>query len=70
MIKYEEIGISPNDRIEVAFRKVVRYVVPDANGYVVCKVANLILHDNEYRRKVLFVIMNALEAQDKTEARA
>jgi hypothetical protein len=69
MINYKEIGISPSDRIEVAFRKVVRYVVPDVPADVVCKVADLVLHDNEYRRKVLCVIMNALEARDIKEAR-
>lgn len=61
MIDYKALKVRPHDRIEVAFRKVVRYMVPDATADVIAKVARLVMKDNEYRPRVLRVIMEALE---------
>ena len=69
MINYAEINIHPSDRIEVAFRKVVRYMVPDAPSDVIFKVANLVIRDKKYRPQVLRVIINSLEEWDKKQAR-
>ena len=63
LMNYKKLNIKPHDRIEVAYRKVVRYVLPDVDSDVVVKVANIVLKDKEYRPRVLRVISDALDVK-------
>lgn len=62
-MNYKELNIRPTDRIEVAFRKIVRYFIPDVSAGVIAKVADLVMKDKEYRPRMLRIIMTALDGE-------